>query len=304
MKIYMAPMEGITGYTFRNIYRQTFTDADRYFTPFISFHQKFGSKVKNEIAPENNRDMDLVPQIMITTAQDALILEQMLAQLGYNHLNINIGCPSGTVVNKQRGAGMLRDPEKLDRILDGIYEKAQGQISIKTRIGWSDPDEWEDIVKVYAKYPMSELIVHTRVREEFYSGKPHEEAMDIVEKLIHCPVIYNGDIFNVSDAEHIVDKYPWLDGIMVGRGIFKNPGLIGELKGEPAATNAQIYEFVTNLYDAYLEKFASEINTLYHMKEIWGFLGERFPDCEKQLKTIRKTKNCAEYQAAVRSICL
>ena len=302
MKIYMAPMEGITGYTFRNIYRRTFEDADRYFTPFISYHQKFGNKVKNEISPDNNVDMDLVPQIMITTAEDALVLEKMIGEYGYNHLNINIGCPSGTVVNKHRGAGMLRDPEKLDRILDEIYRNTGVQLSIKTRIGWSDPSEWEKIVNVYAGYPLSELIIHTRVREEFYSGKPHEEAMDIVENLIKVPVIYNGDIFSVDDAEHIKEKYPWIDGVMVGRGVFKNPGLIGELKGKQAATDAQIYEFVTNLYDAYLEKFSSEINTLYHMKEVWGFLGEKYPDNEKQLKVIRKTKSIAEYQSAVRAI--
>lgn len=302
MKIYMAPMEGITGYTFRNIYRQTFSDADRYFTPFISIHEKFGWKVLNEINPDNNQGIDLIPQIMVTSSDEALRLYEMLGEYGYKSININAGCPSGTVANKRRGAGLLRDPDDLDRLLYELFEKCSADISIKTRIGWSDPAEWEKLAQVYSKYPFSEVIVHARVREEYYNGKPHMEAMDIVKDLINSPIIYNGDIYTVEDAEHIMTEYPWLEGVMVGRGVFRNPGLIDELKGEAATGNDKIYEFITNLYEAYLQRFESEINTLYHMKEVWSYLGNRYPANEKELKVIRKTKKASEYKTAVSAI--
>lgn len=307
MKVYLAPLEGVTGYTYRNTYRKFYGDADRYFTPFISPHKKFGGKVLNEISPDNNRDINLVPQLMIADYEEALGLHDLLLPLGYDEININLGCPSGTVVSKKRGSGLLRDPYALDELFEELFAYVKCPISIKTRIGWSDIAEWNKLAEIIGRYSFTEVIIHTRVREEFYNGHAHMEAMDVAHEHIQSPIIYNGDIFSTYDAESLIDRYPWLDGIMVGRGVLRDPGLIEKLKGitntdSSAGDKPRELQFITELYNRYLELFKSEINTLYHMKEIWFYMGQKYPEYEKELKTIRKTKSPVEYQNAVKRI--
>jgi len=310
MKIYLAPMEGITGYTFRNVYRKFYEDAYRYFTPFISHHMKFGSKVINEISPDNNSGIDIVPQLMIGNYEEAIGLCDLLHDYGYSEVNINIGCPSGTVVHKHRGSGLLQDPLELDSLFEELFAYLHVLISVKTRIGWSDVAEWPKLAEVIGRYPFSEVIIHGRVREEFYTGQSHRESLAIAKEYIDAPIIYNGDIYSTQDALELANEYPWIDGIMVGRGILRNPALIEQLKcsfagkDTPENDNARVYDFINELYEKYLELFQSEINTLYHMKEIWGFMGESYPDAEKDLKCIRKTKSVAEYKSAVNRILI
>ena len=305
MNYYLAPMEGITGYTYRNVYRKYFVEADKYFTPFISTHEKLGNKEKRELDPQNNIGINLIPQIMIGSVREELQLEKLITPYGYDELNINAGCPSGTVANKARGAGLLRDTDYLDELFENLFDNCTCKLSLKTRLGWSDVSEWEEIAKIIGRYPFREVIIHTRVREEFYRGKAHDEAMDIAGEYIKVPKCYNGDIYTVEDARNIQDKYPWLDAIMIGRGILQNPALIDELKGQDLSTRSErILEFMEDMFETYLVLFNSEINTLFHMKELWGYLGNSYPGHEKELKTIRKTRNITEYKLAVRRILL
>lgn len=304
MQIYLAPMEGITGYTYRNVYRRHFEDADKYFTPFISTHEKLGNKVKNEIKKENNEGISLIPQIMIGSAEEAEGLCKLILPYGYNELNINAGCPSGTVVSKFRGAGLLRKPDELDRMLEKIFDSCSCRFSIKTRLGWDNIEEWDKLARIYGRYPFTEVIIHARVKTEFYSGTPHYEAMEKAHEYIHLPTCYNGDVCSVSDIDNLYGKYPWLDSVMIGRGLLQNPLLFEQIKNITGtkSDNERIYDFMEDMFETYLAQFKSEINTLYHMKELWCHLGKSFPEHTKELKTIRKTKSVSEYKLAVRNI--
>lgn len=297
-------MEGITGYTYRNVYCRHFENFDRYYTPFIPAHKKFGNKYKAEILPENNKGLDVVPQIMIGNSEELKELEALILPYGYEELNINAGCPSGTVVGKNRGSGLLRDASKLDSFLEDIFDNVDCELSIKTRLGWGDYSEWEELAKVIGRYPFTEVIIHARVREEFYNGKPHIEAMQIADEYIKVPKCYNGDIYAIQDVKKLQEVYPWIDRIMIGRGILSMPTLLEEIKDgfEDKTKNVRIAAFMDDLFETYLVQFGSEINTLYHMKELWSHLGKSYPNHEKALKTIRKTKSKSEYKAAVEKI--
>ena len=120
MKYYMAPMEGLTGYIYRNAYQKYFHDIDRYFTPFIT-NKKLDFKVKKDIDPEHNQGMEVVPQILTNQPDDFISIVKQLKQYGYDEVNLNLGCPSGTVVAKNRGAGFLAVPDQLDSFLDKIF---------------------------------------------------------------------------------------------------------------------------------------------------------------------------------------
>ena len=301
MQFYMAPMEGFTGYVFRNIYHKHFGDVDKYFTPFIS-GGGLSHKEINDMDPEHNKGMVVVPQILTNKTEDFFNIAKILEDLGYTTVNLNLGCPSGTVVSKGRGAGFLAHPEELDAFLAEIFEKCPLKISIKTRLGLTDASEWTRLQEIYNKYPMDELIIHPRVRTDMYRNPINLEVFADAFSNSKVPVCYNGDICNTADYERITGMFPEVDRVMIGRGLFKNPGLIGEIKGGERITTEKVRAFHNDILDWYTEIISGDRNTLFKMKEIWSLMGDFFEDSEKQLKKIRKTNRLVEYRAAVNEL--
>ena len=228
MQFYMAPMEGITGYIYRAAYHKSFGNIDRYFAPFI-MSRRLNQKEIRDILPENNERMELIPQILTNRAEDFLAIAKEIRQYGYDKVNLNLGCPSGTVVARNRGAGFLGTPRELEDFLDEIFEKCPLEISIKTRIGMDYMDEWAPLLKIYQKFPMKELIIHPRLQKEGYKGTPHLEAFAEAVEALQCPLCYNGDITSPESLTQILTKLPRIDTVMIGRGILQNPGLLQEL---------------------------------------------------------------------------
>lgn len=219
MKYYMAPMEGLTGYVYRNAYHKFFRPMDRYFTPFIA-NRKMSSGEIRDLLPEHNEGMHVVPQILTNRSADFLAVAKEIAQYGYDTVNLNVGCPSGTVVAKGRGAGLLEDPETLDRFLYEIFAGYDGRISVKTRIGMEDEEEWKDILAVYEKYPLEELIIHPRVRRDFYKGKPRLDAFSYAMEESGHRLCYNGDICSAEDLQDREGAFPGLGSRHAGTGTF------------------------------------------------------------------------------------
>ena len=197
MKYYLAPMEGITGFIYRNTYKKFFDNIDKYFTPFIvpTSSKSFKTKELRDILPENNKGMNIVPQILTNDSDGFITTARKLQQLGYSEINLNLGCPSGTVVSKNRGSGFLAKREELDKFLDEIYKIDDMKISIKTRIGKDSSEEFYELIKIYNKYPLEELIIHPRTREDFYGNKPNLEVFKDALTLSNSPVCYNGDFY-------------------------------------------------------------------------------------------------------------
>jgi len=242
LKIELAPMEGITSYIYRNALCKFYGGVDTYFSPFISTHTNKALNFKEikEIKPENNIGYKLVPQVLTANVDEFVFTSGQISEYGYDHINLNFGCPSGTVVPKGKGAGALLDVEKLDRLLDDIFMRTSMKISVKTRMGFSDYSEWEKLFEMYTKYPLEELIVHARVREDFYNGKAKSEiladytnsSLNLIDK--HgIKLSYNGDVFTVTDFEKVSKQMKNYSACMIGRGIICNPALAAEIKGEP-----------------------------------------------------------------------
>lgn len=311
MKFYLAPMEGLTGFVFRNAYQKHFGDIDTYFTPFIN-NKKMNYKEIKDILPEHNKGMHVVPQILTNRAEDFLAIAKELGNYGYESVNLNLGCPSGTVVTKHRGAGFLAVPEELDHFLEEIFADCPLRISVKTRIGINDAGEWERILSIYEKYPMEELIIHPRVQKDFYNNTPDMDAfLYAVENSRHT-LCYNGDICSVDDYKAWIQKMEGKDRehgsgstaqhtehMMLGRGILKNPGLVGELMGHAPITKDQFHAFHDDVLKGYLDVMSGERNTLFRMKELWFYFAKYFTKPEKYVKQIKKTQRVAEYRVIV-----
>jgi len=273
---------------------------DKYFTPFLVPHTKkgFSAKELNELLPEHNGGMYLVPQIMSNDAAGFLQTVKKLARYGYREVNLNLGCPSKTVVSKYRGSGFLAKPEELLHFLDEIYEKAEAEISIKTRIGKDSPEEFERLLAIYNQFPVKELIIHPRIQQDFYKNEPNLKVFaDALEKSVN-PVCYNGDIFNVEDYEKIYKHFPKVQTIMLGRGIIGNPGLAEELKGGNPADVKRLKAFHDDLLASYKELGFGDKNVLFKMKEIWCYMRDLPEGGEKLLKKIKKSQRIKEYQGA------
>ena len=226
MQFYLAPMEGLTGYVYRSAYHKYFPAADRYFTPFIT-NKKMSSRERNDILPEHNEWMTVIPQILTNQAEDFLSLTKELKEYGYDTVNLNLGCPSGTVVAKRRGSGLLAWPHTLDAFLDEIFSSCDCRISIKTRLGTTDTDEWETLLAIYDKYPLEELIIHPRIQKDFYKYTPRMECYRTAYETSRHSLCYNGDLFSTADFQKLCHDFPLTEKVMLGRGVLQNPWLIG-----------------------------------------------------------------------------
>ena len=303
MKFYFAPLEGLTTYVYRNIHHRMFKGIDKYYTPFVSpsSNHNFKSREKKDVIPEHNRDIPVVPQILTNHADEFLYTAERLVEYGYREINLNLGCPSGTVASKGRGSGFLAKPEELDRFLDEIYEKSKVPISIKTRIGRDTPDEFYELLKIYNQYPVYELTIHPRVRQDFYKNKPNWEIFEMAISESRNPVCYNGDINTTEDYERFRERFPSVDRVMIGRGLIANPAFIEQITFEKPTDKKQILSFERELRNSYLDIMSSE-PVLFKMKEIWAYMYILFPEHEKLWKSIKKTHRLSEYEDIMRML--
>lgn len=302
MKYYFAPLEGISGYIYRNAYEKFFpNNIDKYFTPFIVPNQSKSLKTKEfrDVLPENNNGLNIIPQILTNNSEGFIATCKKLKQLGYDEVNLNLGCPSGTVVSKFRGSGFLGKREELDNFLDEIFKIQDMKISIKTRLGVDSADEFYEIMKIYDKYPMEELIIHPRTRQDFYGNKPNMEMFKDALKSSKNTICYNGDIFSVKDYEKFIEECPSVDRIMIGRGSLANPGLINEIKGKGVVDKNILKEFHDEVCMGYKEILSGDINVLFRMKELWSYMIGMFEDSEKVAKKIRKERMLSEYNVII-----
>lgn len=303
--IYFAPLEGITGYIFRNAYQMYFPYIDKYFTPFISPNQNrsLSPKETREILPENNKGIYLVPQIL-TNRADYFVqtAKELKDNYGYEEVNLNLGCPSGTVVAKGKGAGFLARKEELNIFLEEIFKISDIKISVKTRIGKNSPDEFYELINIFNKYPLHELIIHPRIRTDFYKNKPNMKVFTDATELSVNPLCYNGDVFTPQDYDNISKEFPQLEAVMIGRGLLMNPNLSGIITRDKTIDKKKLKEFHDKLYTDYRQVLSGDTNVLYKMKELWFHMIHMFSGNEKYMKKIRKATRLCDYEEAIRRL--
>ena len=310
MRRYAAPMEGITGYVYRNAHHRVFGGVDWYFTPFLSPGKKRGlrSRELNDVLPEHNEGVPVVPQILTNDWEDFLHTAEILREFGYEEVNLNLGCPSGTVAAKKRGAGFLGYPEELDLFLGRIFDGTDMGISVKTRIGVERPEEFERLLAIYRKYPLRELIVHPRVLRDGYGNTPDLPTFLQALEDSPFPVCYKGDLFSREAAREFSRCFPQAERVMFGRGLIADAGLAeglaAEERGErgPGMTAERFREFHGEILRGYCQIMSGDRNVLFKMKELWFYMLRLFPDSESYGKKIRKADTVAEYSLWVEKL--
>ena len=293
MRIYFAPMEGITDAFFRRAHWEVFGGVDAYYMPFLCPGGKASLTVRErtDIDPGLNRGVPCVPQILTRDPELFLSVSRRLSDLGYQEVNLNLGCPMAMVTAKGRGSGMLRDRNALARFLDTVCAGSALPVSVKTRIGYADPAEWEALSTLLRQYPLKELIVHLRTREEFYRGRTHRELLPTLSAF-PFPTAVNGDLFSPGDIP------TGTEAVMLGRGLLTNPALARQLRGGPGLTLDALRSFHDKVYTAYMRHWP-EVAVASRLHELMGYMSFAFEGSAYCRKRILRSTTVEEYNDAV-----
>ncbi len=295
--LYAAPLEGVTTHIWRKAHRAVFGGAYKYYTPFLSPNGNLCFQTK-ELREVRQGEKDLVPQLLTNSAEYFIWGARELQKLGYREVNFNLGCPSGTVVAKHKGSGLLSDLSYLDRLLDEIFNALPDlSISVKTRIGRYETGEWERLLEIFERYPIAELTVHPRVQKEFYEGSAHRDVFLWTQAHTHLPLVYNGDVTTPDDA-----AFSYGCPVMLGRGLARRPTLLREIRGGEKATRQELTAFHDAVFNGYEQLLSGALPAIYRMRELWNYLACSFEGTEDAIKRIRKAKTLTEYEAAAQTI--
>lgn len=295
MDIYFAPLEGLTDSVYRRLHHQYFPGGVRcYFTPFFSptVHRALTAREERELPLFQSLDFPVVPQLLTKNAEDFLWMTQVIRDRGYRQVNLNLGCPSGTVVSKGKGSGMLSEPEQLDRFLERIFSQTCLPISIKTRAGFRDCEEFASLLEIFNRYPLAELILHPRSRKDFYTGPIHMDSFRLALEKSRAPVCYNGNLCSQAELSAFQKAFPQCGAVMLGRGLIGDPGMLTQ----GGTDRKKLEEFCNALLEEYLIHFGGSRNAMFRLKENWRYLLCRFDHAEKLGKQLRKTTDLSEYR--------
>lgn len=304
MTFYFAPLEGLTGSVYRHAHAAVIGGADQYFTPFYSPGSIGLSKRQMAELAEEDRSV-IVPQLLVRRIPDFLAAAAQLHSLGYPVVNLNFGCPSGTVTAKHKGAGFLQQPDEMRTFLEaafsGLSRVAPGmRLTVKTRIGYGSEEEFAAILAVYNEYPIAELIIHPRLRQDLYRGEPRHAAYAYAEQHAKMPLCYNGDIFSAEKYRTVLEKHPAVTRVMLGRGAVADPFLFHTLRGVPIPDRR---DRLRRMHDLILEENRRRMgdgkNLLCRMADLWNYQCFLFKESEAVCRRIRRARDLAEYTAAV-----
>ncbi|NJK94098.1 MAG: tRNA-dihydrouridine synthase family protein [Bacteroidales bacterium] len=303
--IYLAPLQGYTDYSFRMAFCTLFDTPDVAFSPFIETH-KPDHRAYRDVLPERNTGIPLVPQVLGNNAAEMQQVIAHLHELGYDEINWNLGCPYSMVTKKQMGAGLLPFPQEIDTVLKELYKNTSLKLSVKMRLGLTSPDEWQEVVPVLNRYPLTEVIIHGRTASQMYNGDVNVTAFhSMTDQLVH-PVCYNGNINSLEDFQSLVQQMPMVSKWMIGRGLIANPLLLQEIKTNTKATPPEIKTAINRLHDQLLYHnsmhLSGESHLMHKVKPYWEYFSQSFPDEKKGLKKIKKSSTYAAYLNACREV--
>ncbi len=309
IKIYQAPLQGFTDFTFRKALAESFGGVDKYFIPYLSYGK--GREIKKsqlrEVFPENNESMPVIPQVLFSDLAELFDLVSILIDYGYKEINLNLGCPYPMATNRGRGAVWLEKPEALNDVLQQLFTKQfQSKFSVKMRAGMSSDQDAKAVFGVLNQFPLEEIIFHPRTASQMYTGKANSqlflEAFSLVQE---HPLVYNGDIFSLSDLQALQTLLPGQNNWMTGRGLLTNPALAAQLKGEvfePKALRKKMREFHDQLLESYSSRLDGSGHILMKMSQFWIYFSESFENPHKAMKLVKKAGSILKYNAAVTEI--
>jgi tRNA-dihydrouridine synthase len=301
----LAPFQGITDVAFRNVYMKHFVGIDKLYTPFFTGIQKDHAKnlQTEEIDPNCNNVNILTPQILSTDAEEILRFASQCKDLGYQEINLNLGCPFPRVANKKRGCGLLPYPEKVEELFSRVFAEIELKFSVKCRLGYFSQDEIIPLIEVFNQFPLSELIIHPRIGKQLYNGNADVERFRDLMPKIKAPLVYNGDIVSLDSFKLIQETIQPVDCFMLGRGLLANPFLPETIKGLQFGNKKErLHLFAIAIFEERLHYAGGNPKVLGRMKELWSYMMNSFEEPQHVWRKIKKLNDLKEYENAVEDV--
>jgi len=297
-RMFLAPMLGITDVTFRNVFAKHFPGFDGSYAPFIKVNQNLDFKKSKmaELSPNLNRQLEVIPQVMCNDVAPFLHVTSILADLGYKQVNLNLGCPSPTSSGRGLGCGLMPDFERVDRLLEGVFQRADLKVSIKTRLGLNSSEDLSSLIPIFNRYPLDHVVIHPRTGKQGYAGEVDLEGFKKASQQLKVPVYYSGDIKTYSDFQSLRLKIPEISNFLIGRGALRDPNIMKsiQLSSEVPIAMGDFCVFLMELADRYFEKDISLKDVLIRIKTICYYLASNQSFPPKQVKAIRKSSSMLE----------
>lgn len=302
MKVYAAPLQGLTEAPWRNAHQELFGGIDAYYTPFVRIERgEFRNKDVRDITPENNSVSRLVPQLIASAPAELARLVELFMEKGYREADINMGCPFPLIAGKHKGSGILPYPQEVKALLDELAHYPEMQFSVKMRLGWESADEWRALLPLLNAAPLQRITLHPRIGKQQYKGEVDRESFAAFYRECGHPLVYNGDVLAVEDIRQLEESFPHLEGVMLGRGLLANPALAMEYKEGVSPAQEVLYNKVgilhARLFEYYEAHLQGEAQLLSKMKPYWEYL---LPDMDRKIKkAIKKAMRVDKYLSAV-----
>jgi tRNA-dihydrouridine synthase len=302
--IYLAPVQGVTDRTFRDLHEKRFGGVDAYYTPFARV-ERGGVRARDarDVDPALNGVTRLVPQVIAGEPGEFRLLLETLAGMGYRRVDLNAGCPFPMLARRGKGAALPRQPERLEALLAVMQEFPGVSLSVKARLGWDDPSECTRLllpVLERAPVPVHSVVLHARLATGGYAGEVDLAAFGAFHDRCPFPLVYNGGVRSVGDYRAIVERFPRLEGVMIGQGLLADPSLALACRGEALPDGerlSRLKAFHDELLEAYAARLQGDDQLLSRMRAFWEYFLPGAP--RRPLKRLRKTTKLARYREAV-----
>lgn len=303
-----SPLQGFTDFRFRNAQNKIFGGIDTYYAPYIRLNGKMviKSSYQRDLLPENNSELEVIPQIITNDADEFLFVSKYVQELGYKELNWNLGCPYPMVTKCGMGSGLISNTEKINQILHKVHNESDIIVSMKMRLGYDTTEEILDVFPILEKYPIKNVAIHARIGKQLYKGGVHLDAFQACVDKTKLKLYYNGDITSVAKFKEMQARFPTIDHWMIGRGLIADPFLPSMIKNDsyeyPKNKMELFSEFHDTLYEGYSESLSGSTHILLKMHHLWEYFSVIFSNPHKVHKKIKKAKSIRNYEQAVAEI--
>ena len=320
MKLWLAPLHGITYYNFRNCFIRHFHGINGAIAPFIAAQtkDKLNPKKLTDLFLENNTTLSIIPQIMGNTPEairDTIIV--LNETFGYEQFNWNIGCPMNQIVRKKRGCGVMPDAGLIEDVVHEVCGKTSARFSLKMRSGLHSAEEGLEVLQRLSPYPVDFLCIHPRLGVQQYEGNVDLDAFEIFYQTTNHKIIYSGDINNADFFAQLQKRFPKIENWMLGRGILQNPFLGEEiLDNDPVGArralplqlrtmpHVQKQRFINycNEYSQILTSLVGEKIALSSFKELWHYFAVFWELNATELQQLLRINDYQMFDKAVQEI--
>ncbi|MFQ3173366.1 MAG: tRNA-dihydrouridine synthase [Flavobacterium sp.] len=303
-----SPLQGFTDFRFRNAQNKIFGGIDTYYAPYIRLNGKMIIKTsyQRDLLPENNSELEVIPQIITNDANEFLFVAKYVQELGYKELNWNLGCPYPMVTKCGMGSGLISNTEKINQILHKVHNESDILVSMKMRLGYDTTEEILDVFPILEKYPIKNVAIHARIGKQLYKGGVHLDAFQACVDNTKLKLYYNGDITTVAKFKEMQARFPTIDHWMIGRGLIADPFLPSMIKNDsleyPTNKMELFNAFHDTLYEGYSESLSGSTHILLKMHHLWDYFSATFSNPHKVAKNIKKAKSIRNYEATVKEI--